>query len=57
MWDYERLEIVFGSVGSRHCGSVSCNMLLDLTDKVAASDVIDIDNYYEDIAKLYQLDG
>ncbi len=36
---------------------MSNDMLLDLTDKVAASDVIDIDNYYEDIAKLYQLDG
>lgn len=33
------------------------DILLDLTDKIAQSDVIDLGNYYEDITQLYQLDG
>ena len=32
-------------------------LLLDLTDKIAASDKIDLSNYYEDITKLYESDG
>ena len=36
---------------------MSNDILLDLTDRVAESDLIDMDNYYEDIAGLYQLDG
>ena len=36
---------------------MSNDMLLDLTDKVALSETIDMANYYEDIAQLYQLDG
>lgn len=32
-------------------------MLLDLTDKIAESDKIDLKNYYEDIVKLYESDG
>lgn len=36
---------------------MSNDMLLDLTDRVADSDTIDMANYYEDIAGLYQLDG
>lgn len=33
------------------------DQLLDLTDKIAASDKIDLKNYYEGIVKLYQSDG
>ena len=33
------------------------DMLLDLTDKIAASDKIDMGNYYEGIVKLYQSNG
>ncbi|MBQ7469392.1 MAG: sugar ABC transporter substrate-binding protein [Pseudobutyrivibrio sp.] len=33
------------------------DLLLDLTDKIAASDVIDMSNYYEGIVNLYQSDG
>ena len=33
------------------------DMLLDLTDKIAASDKIDMNNYYEGIVKLYQSNG
>ena len=33
------------------------DMLLDLTDKIAASDKIDLNNYYEGIVKLYSSDG
>ncbi len=36
---------------------MSNDILLDLTDKISQSQVIDLDNYYEDIAGLYQLDG
>ena len=36
---------------------MSNDMLLDLTDRVADSETIDMANYYEDIAELYQLDG
>ncbi|MCI9534926.1 MAG: sugar ABC transporter substrate-binding protein [Lachnospiraceae bacterium] len=36
---------------------MSNDMLLDLTDKVANSDVIKMENYYEDIAELYQFNG
>lgn len=32
-------------------------VLLDLTDKIAESQDIDFNNYYEDITKFYQLDG
>lgn len=32
-------------------------ILLDLTDRIAESETIDIANYYEDIAQLYQYDG
>lgn len=32
------------------------NLLMDLTDKIAESDVIDLNNYYQDIVGLYQLD-
>ena len=33
------------------------DMLLDLTDKIAASDKIDLANYYQGIVNLYQNDG
>lgn len=33
------------------------DMLLDLTDRIAQSDVIDPENYYQDILELYQYDG
>ncbi len=33
------------------------DMLMDLTDKIDASDKIDMANYYEGIVDLYQLDG
>jgi len=33
------------------------DLLLDVTDKIAQSDKIDINNYYEDITELYSLDG
>ena len=33
------------------------DLLLDLTDKIAASDEIDMSNYYEGIVNLYQSDG
>lgn len=33
------------------------DMLLDLTDKIAASDKIDLNNYYEGIVNLYQSEG
>ncbi len=33
------------------------DMLLDLTDYIASSDTLDMDNYYEGIVKLYQSDG
>ena len=33
------------------------DLLLDLTDKIAASDKIDMANYYEGIVKLYQSNG
>lgn len=33
------------------------DMLLDLTDYVAADDAIDLDNYYEGIVELYSYDG
>lgn len=33
------------------------DMLLDLTDRIAASDKIDMNNYYDGIVKLYQSDG
>ncbi|MBR5944518.1 MAG: sugar ABC transporter substrate-binding protein [Lachnospiraceae bacterium] len=33
------------------------DLLLDLTDKIAASDTIDLSNYYEGIVKLYQSEG
>lgn len=33
------------------------DMLLDLTDRIAASDKIDLNNYYEGIVKLYNSDG
>ena len=33
------------------------DMLLDLTDRIAQSDVIDPDNYYQDVLGLYQYDG
>lgn len=33
------------------------DMLLDLTDRIAQSDVINPDNYYQDIFELYQYDG
>lgn len=36
---------------------MSNDILLDLTDKIEESDVIDLSNYYEDITGLYQLDG
>lgn len=32
------------------------DLLLDVTDKIAQSDKIDINNYYEDITELYSLD-
>lgn len=32
-------------------------LLLDLTDKIAASDKVKLENYYEDIIKLYESDG
>jgi len=32
-------------------------ILLDLTDKIASSDNIDLNNYYSDIVSLYSLDG
>lgn len=32
-------------------------LLLDLTDKIAGSEKIDLNNYYEDIIKLYESDG
>lgn len=32
-------------------------VLLDLTDKIEASTEIDLNNYYQDITELYQLDG
>ncbi len=36
---------------------MSNDLLLDLTDRISGSDVIDLDNYYADITELYQLDG
>ncbi len=33
------------------------DMLLDLTDRISASDKIDLGNYYEGIVKLYQSEG
>lgn len=36
---------------------MSNDMLLDLTDYVAADDAIDLDNYYEGIVELYSYDG
>lgn len=33
------------------------DLLLDLTDKIAASDKVDLSNYYEDISALYTSDG
>ena len=36
---------------------MSNDILLDLTDRIAASESIDLSNYYEDIAGLYQFDG
>ena len=33
------------------------DMLLDLTDRISASDKIDLDNYYEGIVNLYQSEG
>ncbi|MBO4901827.1 MAG: sugar ABC transporter substrate-binding protein [Lachnospiraceae bacterium] len=33
------------------------DQLMDLTDKIAGSDTIDLNNYYEGIVKLYQSDG
>lgn len=33
------------------------DLLLDLTDKIQASDKIDLDNYYSDIVELYSGDG
>ena len=33
------------------------DILLDLTDKIAESDVIDLSKYYKDITELYQLEG
>ena len=32
-------------------------VLLDLTDRIAESDMINLDNYYKEITELYQLDG
>lgn len=36
---------------------MSNDILLDLTDRIAQSEVIDLSNYYEDITGLYQFDG
>ena len=36
---------------------MSNDILLDLTDRIAGSEVINLDNYYKDITELYQLDG
>lgn len=36
---------------------MSANMLLDLTDYIANSEVVDLDNYYADITALYSKDG
>lgn len=36
---------------------MSNDILLDLTDRIARSEIIDPANYYEDIMGLYQLDG
>ena len=36
---------------------MSNDILLDLTDKVAQSSTVDMANYYQDIAELYQYDG
>lgn len=36
---------------------MSNDILLDLTDRIAQSEVIDLDNYYKDIVELYQYDG
>ncbi len=36
---------------------MSNDILLDLTDRIEQSSVIDLSNYYEDITGLYQLDG
>lgn len=33
------------------------DLLLDLTDKIEASDKIDLNNYYEDVVKMYESDG
>ena len=33
------------------------DMLMDMTDKIASSDKIDLSNYYEGIVNLYSLDG
>ncbi|NTV78635.1 MAG: sugar ABC transporter substrate-binding protein [Clostridiales bacterium] len=33
------------------------DLLLDLTDKIAASDKVNLDNYYSDIVSLYNSDG
>lgn len=36
---------------------MSNDILLDLTGRINASEVIDLNNYYQDITQLYQLDG
>lgn len=33
------------------------DLLLDMTDKIAASDIINLDNYYQGIVNLYQSNG
>lgn len=36
---------------------MSNDILLDLTDKIESSEKVNLDNYYKDIAELYQYDG
>ena len=36
---------------------MSNDILLDLTDRIESSERINLDNYYKDIAELYQYDG
>ena len=36
---------------------MAAHKLLDLTDYIAASDVVNLDNYYEGVTALYSLDG
>ncbi len=36
---------------------MSNDILLDLTDRIAGSETINLDNYYKDITALYQLNG